>query len=72
MGRDVPIAGPLDLRHEIPPFRQPPSDLSLGELYQQRSDRHPQRLEILELDQPVAITGELRFETVEVRVSPCS
>ncbi len=67
-GRPVGV-GPFGLGHERVPVRQPAADLALGQLQQQRADRRVQRLEVGELDQPVAVADQLRAEAVQVGVT---
>lgn len=69
MQRDAPRSRPLNLRLQLLERRQPPAELALGQLQQQRAERPVQRLQVLERDQPVAITDELGAQAVQLLVA---
>ncbi len=62
------LARPAGLCAEVVPFREQAADLSLGKLEQERGDRLPDRLEVLEPDQTVRVADEPRAKAVEALV----
>jgi hypothetical protein len=63
------VSRPVHLSNQIVPLWQLAADLALRQLKQNCTNRHRQRLQVVELDQSVSITNQLGLEPMQMGVA---